>query len=100
MTDHDAAHVMNVIAEAVQDALGEGSRPSRPFLPLSVRYGAAEAAVRVVMAWKEKGVAPPMPRFGQQECPGCSIDGSNAMGLQGHLETCIYNPMRIEAEGD
>lgn len=25
------------------------------------------------------------------ECPGCSTDGSNAMGLQGHLPTCIYN---------
>lgn len=26
-----------------------------------------------------------------EECPGCSTDGSNPMGLQGHLPTCIYN---------
>lgn len=31
------------------------------------------------------------------ECPGCSTDGSNAMGLQGHLSDCIYNPMRADA---
>ena len=29
-------------------------------------------------------------------CPGCRTDGSNAMGLQGHLPECIYNPMRID----
>lgn len=29
------------------------------------------------------------------ECPGCSTDGSNAMGLRGHLSDCVYNPMRV-----
>lgn len=27
-------------------------------------------------------------------CPGCSTDGSNALGLHGHLHDCIYNPQR------
>ncbi len=26
-------------------------------------------------------------------CPGCSTDGSNAMGLAGHLSDCAYNPL-------
>lgn len=35
----------------------------------------------------------------EQVCPGCATDGSNAMGLHGHLPDCIYNPMR-EAHTD
>lgn len=31
-----------------------------------------------------------------EKCPGCSTDGSNALGLKGHLADCIYNPMRVE----
>lgn len=33
------------------------------------------------------------PREVKIECPGCSIDGSNAMGLRGHLSYCQFNPM-------
>lgn len=54
----DAAEAMNHIARAVEEALGEptnsqdGAPPRGNWLPLSVRYAAAEAAARVVTDWK------------------------------------------------
>lgn len=58
----DAASAMNHIARAIEEAMGEpvnsqeGAPPRGPWLPLSVRYGAAEAAAKVVIAWKETGL--------------------------------------------
>jgi hypothetical protein len=62
----DPAQAFNEIANTIQRVLGNpvdpehavavGVPPRSTWLPLSVRYAAAEAAVRVVMAWKEKSV--------------------------------------------
>lgn len=43
----NAAEGMNLIAEAVAQAFGNATG----FLPLSVRYGAAEAAAKFVSDW-------------------------------------------------
>lgn len=52
----DAAEAMNHIARAVEEAMGEpvNEHPQARWLPLSVRYAAAEAAAKVVIEWRDR----------------------------------------------